>query len=595
MLADPPTSVLSLRCLGVAFGSHVAVHDASLDIAAGEIVGLTGDSGSGKSTLGLAVLGLTQPSGRITGGQILLDGDDLLALPEAGRRARRGRDVALITQNPRGSLSPLHSIGEQVGATLRAHRGATRQAALRHAIDMLRSLGLNDPERRVKAYPHEISGGMAQRVLIAMALGAGPKLLVADEPTSGLDVTIQAAFLDDMWRTVRQRGSAMLLISQDPGILANYCDRVVVMEGGRIVEQAATPAFFAAPGSAYGQAVLGLRREAPPSMPADSPPLLELRGLSKQFPVRGSRKVVQAVDRVSLSIRRGETLGLVGESGSGKTTVGRSLLRLTEPSGGEVFFEGQAVTGASPSALRRLRPRMQVVFQDPLDSLDPRWRVSDIIAEGLQAGPDRTERTAALLQQVGLSPTVARARPRQLSAGDQQRVGIARSLASDPALVVLDEPTSVLTPLARVGIIKLLRELQERRGLSYLFISHDLTTVEHLSHRVAVMYLGQVVEIGTREQIFGAPVHPYSRALLAAYLVPDPTQRRVDQPGLLGLSGEIPSPIDLPRGCYLASRCSVARPECGSTPQPLVDLLDGRQVRCLPEAARTGLIRGEAA
>jgi oligopeptide/dipeptide ABC transporter ATP-binding protein len=421
---------------------------------------------------------------------------------------------------------------------------------------------------------------MAQRVLIAMALGAGPKLLVADEPTSGLDVTIQAAFLDDMWRGVRARGSAMLLITQDPGILANYCDRVAVMEQGRIVEEAATRDFFAAPSSAYGQAVLGLRRAAPPGPPPDGLPLVTVDGLTKRFPVRGSRKHVQAVDGVTLTIGRGETVGLVGESGSGKTTVGRTLLRLIQPSGGQVTFDGQDVTSASAPALQQLRPRMQIVFQDPLDSLDPRWTVERIVGEGLAEGGD----VRTLLAQVGLPASVLGKRPRQLSSGDQQRVGIARSLAPDPALIVLDEPTSMLPPLARVGVITLLRRLQEERGLAFLFISHDLTTVEHLSHRVAVMYLGQVVEMGTREQVFDRPVHPYSRALLAAHLVPDPGRRQIEQ-APPRLSGEIPSPIDLPKGCYLAGRCPVARASCRMTPQPLVTMADGRQVRCLPEAA----------
>ncbi len=577
------TPALAVRGLQVGFGPHLAIKDASLDVGQGEIVGLTGDSGSGKSTLALAILGLTQQGGAISGGKVLVGGEDMLTLREGERRRRRGRDVALITQNPRGSLSPLHSIGVQVGATLRAHRGASRAAAWAHAIAMLRDLGLNDPERRVRAYPHEISGGMAQRVLIAMALGAGPKLLIADEPTSGLDVTIQAAFLDSMWFSVRARGSAMLLVTQDPGIVANYCDRVAVMQDGRIVETADVKAFFAAPGSAYGRAVLGLRDEAPPSPAPDGPPLLELQAVSKSFPVRGSRKMVQAVDQVSLSIGRGETLGLVGESGSGKTTVGRALLRLVEPSSGAVLFDGQAVTGATRAALKRLRPQMQVVFQDPLDSLDPRWTVAEIIGEGLRDGGGSV---AGLLALVGLAAGVANVKPRALSAGDQQRVGIARSLAPDPALIVLDEPTSMLTPLARVGIIRLLRDLQVRRGLSYLFISHDLRTVEHLSHRVAVMYLGQVVEVGTREAIFTAPMHPYSQALLAAYLAPDPSRRRVDRADPGGLAGEIPSPIDLPPGCYLAGRCPVARGDCRTTPQTLLPMPDGRLIRCLPASER---------
>ena len=333
------------------------------------------------------------------------------------------------------------------------------------------------------------------------------------------------------------------------------------MEAGAIVEEADTATWFAAPASAYGQAVLGLRRVDPPAQGVAREPLLTVEDLKKNYPVRGSRKVVQAVDRVSFIIGRGETLGLVGESGSGKTTVGRALLRLVEPTAGRVVFAGVDVTAANEAALRRLRPRMQIVFQDPLDSLDPRWTVGRIVAEGMPPGGN----VAALLDQVGLAPSLAALYPRQLSSGDQQRVGIARSLATAPDLVVLDEPTSMLPPLARVGIITLLRRLQEERGLSYLFISHDLTTVERLSHRVAVMYLGQVVELGTREQVFSHPVHPYSRALLAAHLVPDPGRRRTRA---AALAGEIPSPIDLPLGCYLASRCPVARPACATTPQP---------------------------
>ena len=579
-------TLLSVCNLTVAYGTAAAVQDAAFAIQPGEIVGLTGDAGSGKSTLGLALLGLVRPPGRIVSGQAILEGADLLAQPEPVRRARRGRDIGLITQNPRGSLSPLHQVGLQVGNVIRAHQGASRAGAAQRAIAMLRQLGLNDPERRMLAYPHEISGGMAQRVLIAMALGAGPRLLVADEPTSGLDVTIQASFLDDMWRTVRGARSSMLLITQDPGIIANYCDRVLVMEAGRIVEQASTPDFFAAPASAYGQAVLGLRRDKPPAPPPPGPPLLELRGLTKHFSLRRGGKFVQAVDDVSLDIGRGETLGLVGESGSGKTTVGRCLLRLVEPTSGDVLFDGTSVLQANPAALRRLRGRMQVVFQDPQDSLDPRWTVSDIVAEGLAPDEDRPARVAELLRQVDLPPGTERLRPRQLSAGAQQRVGIARAIAPRPDLIVLDEPTSALTPLARVGVIRLLRDLQTRMGVSYLFISHDLNTVERLSHRVAVMYLGQIVELGTRAQVFGDPAHPYSQALLGAHLAPDPARRRVDRTDAPALSGEIPSPIDLPAGCYLAGRCPVARPHCTTTPQPLIPLPDGRRIRCGPEAAR---------
>ncbi len=586
--------LLDVRGLGVAYGTRAAVRDASLQIRPGEIVGLTGDSGSGKSTLGLALLGLVRPPGRILGGKVILSGQDLLSLPEESRRALRGKEIGLIVQNPRGSLSPLHMVGDQIGAVLRAHLPISRTQAGEKAVDLLRGLGLNDPERRAHAYPHEISGGMAQRVLIAMALGAGPRLLVADEPTSGLDVTIQAQFLDELWKTARRAGSAVLLITQDLGITANYCDRVIVMQDGAIVADDTTNRFFADPQDDYSRTVLALEKTAPPSAPApDAPVLLQTKSLSKSFKLRGSGKRLQAVDAVDLTIRRGETLGLVGESGSGKTTVGRCLLRLVEPDGGEIVFDGIDLARANASDMRRLRKRVQIVFQDPLDALDPRWSVEAIIGEALER-PDPL-RVRELLGLVGLGPDVASLKPRSLSAGAQQRVSIARAIAAEPDLIVLDEPTSALTPLARVGIVRLLRDLQARLGTSYLFISHDLSTVEHLSHSVAVMYLGQVVEVGTREQIFADPRHPYSRALLAAHLVPDPSARRVDAPPAAALAGEIPSPVDLPRGCYLAGRCPVAETACRTTPQPLRELMDGRLVRCTPAAAASGPAAAAAA
>jgi oligopeptide/dipeptide ABC transporter ATP-binding protein len=588
-VAMPAEPVLSVRGLSVGFNARAAVRAVSFDIAPGEIVGLTGDSGSGKSTLGLALLGLVRQPGRILGGEVRVEGSDLLALPEAEQRARRGKQIGLIVQNPRGALSPLHPVGAQIQSVLQAHQHMTSAQSHGRAVDLLRQLGLNDPERRASAYPHEISGGMAQRVLIAMALGAGPRLLVADEPTSGLDVTIQAQFLDELARTARTHGSAVLLMTQDLGIIANYCDRVLVMQDGAIVTQGDTRAFFAAPQDAYSRSVLALRHAAPPAAPIDPAPLLTVDGLSKHFQLRGTQKTLQAVDRVTFTIARGETLGLVGESGSGKTTVGRCLLRLIEPDGGSVSFDGRDLLTANRRDLRALRRRVQIVFQDPLDALDPRWTVAQILGEALLA-PDAA-RIAALLDLVGLTPDVARLRPRGLSAGVQQRVSIARAIAADPALIVLDEPTSALTPLARVGIVALLRDLQARLGMSYLFISHDLNTVEQLSHRVAVMYMGQVVELGTREQVFDAPRHPYSRALLEAHLAPDPSRRRIDRVACAALSGEIASPIDLPPGCYLAARCPVALPDCATTPQLLRPLADGRTIRCAPQAMVDSTIR----
>jgi peptide/nickel transport system ATP-binding protein len=513
----------------------------------------------------------------------VLEGTDLLALPEAERRARRGSQIGLIVQNPRGALSPLHTVGGQIQSVLQAHQPMDATQSHDRAVGLLRDLGLNDPERRAGAFPHEISGGMAQRVLIAMAVGGGPRLLVADEPTSGLDVTIQAQFLDELSRTARATGSAVLLMTQDLGIIANYCDRVMVMQGGVIVADGETRSFFAAPSDEYSRTVLALRHAPAPAAPTNPAPLLHVDGLTKRFALQGSKKLLQAVDRVTFEIGRGETLGLVGESGSGKTTVGRCLLRLIEPDSGTITFDGRDLTAASGKDLRTLRRRIQIIFQDPLDALDPRWTVSAIIGEALER--PTPARVAELLDMVGLGPEVARLRPRSLSAGAQQRVSIARAIAAEPALIVLDEPTSALTPLARVGIVKLLRDLQARLGMSYLFISHDLNTVEQLSHRVAVMYMGQIVELGSRKQVFESPRNPYARALLAAHLAPDPAARRIDRAPEQGLAGEIPSPIDLPPGCYLAGRCPDVQPACRTTPQTLQRLCDGRLVRCAPAVA----------
>ena len=395
-MATNATPVLEVRDLTVLYDSRPAVENFVLTIAPGEIVGLTGDSGSGKSTLALALLGLTRGPGHIETGSVTLDGTDLLAIDEASRREKRGRDISLIVQNPRGALSPLHRIGQQIGAVYTSHQRGSRSEIAERAVAMLRTLGLNDPERRALAYPHEISGGMAQRVLIAMALGSGPRLLVADEPTSGLDVTIQAQFLDEMWRNVRKVGSAALLMTQDLGIIANYCDRVIVLQNGRQVEDAPTRSFYSSPRDSYSRSVLALRKEDPPADPAPAP-LLTISEMTKTFPLRGTTKRVQAVDDVSFTIGRGETLGLVGESGSGKTTVGRCILRLIEPDTGDIVFGDISVAKAGPAAMRALRRKLQVVFQDPFDSLDPRWTVADILAEAMETKPDKG-RIAELLQ-----------------------------------------------------------------------------------------------------------------------------------------------------------------------------------------------------
>ncbi len=585
--------VIDARDLVVRFrgrdGEATVLDGFSLAIQPHEIVGLVGESGSGKSTAALALLGLVRHPGRVTAGSVMFGGRDLLALSDDELRRIRGSEIGMITQKPRQSLNPMHTVGRQISRVYRAHVRAGRGEAARHTVDMLERVGINDAERRVHAFPHELSGGMAQRALIAMALSARPQLLIADEPTSGLDVTIQAQFLDRMWDTVKETGSAILLVTQDLGIIANYCDRVCVMEGGRIVEDRPVRDFFAAPEHPYSKRILTLQRRRPDEVddapPAVAEPLIEVERLVKRFPLRGSRKTLQAVSDVSFQVLPGRSLGLVGESGSGKTTVGRLLLRLVDATEGSVRFRGEEISTFGRDRFRPYRARLQVVFQDPFDSLDPRWTVARLLREPLdlhtaQTGEQKAARVAELLAIAGLDDAVRERRPAEISAGQQQRVCIARALATDPEFIVLDEPTSAIPPAARAETIGALRAIQERTQVSFLFISHDLTSVEMVCHDVAVMYLSEVVEIGARDDVFRRPQHPYTRALLASHLFPDPTDRRIDRPVRERLEGEIPSPIDLPSGCYLASRCPFAVDRCRTEPQTLRPLADGRQVRC---------------
>jgi oligopeptide/dipeptide ABC transporter ATP-binding protein len=593
-----PPEVLRAEDLKVTYrtrnGPVTPLDGFSLTIREREVVGLVGEAGAGKSSAALALMGIVRPPGRIERGSVMFGGRDLLRLDEDALRAIRGKEIGVIVQNPRGALNPMLRVGRQIGNVYRAHNEVSRDAAAARAVDMLRMVGINDPERRVNAYAHELSGGMAQRALIAMALSSTPRLLIADEPTSGLDVTIQAQFLDEMWHTVQRTGSAILLITKDLGIIANYCDRVVVLHDGRIVEDKPVRDFFRAPEHPYSQSLMTLQRAAVARRgetmhnPADlsgAGTIVTVSKLAKDFPIRGTDKVVRAVQGVDFEIRRGETLGLVGESGSGKTTVGRCLLRLEEPTGGEITFDGTTISGLSRTDLRRVRSRMQIVFQDPFDSLNPRWTVRRILREPLDlhttlTPAEKTARSVELLGMVGLPADILDRKPQGMGAGAMQRLNIARAIATNPEFIVLDEPTSVLSPSAVSSLIALLRRLQDDLGLSYLFISHDLTTVKYLCHRVAVMYLGQIVELGTVEQVFATPRHPYARALLSSHLFPDPAERRVDREVAEALSGEIPSPVDLPKGCYLAGRCAHATPRCAAEPQSLQRLPDGRLSRC---------------
>jgi oligopeptide/dipeptide ABC transporter ATP-binding protein len=571
-----------------------AVRDFSLTIRKGEFVALMGEPGSGKSTAAMAMMGLARPPGIIVAGSIAFNGKDLLSMSAEAQRRIRGGEIGLIVQNPRLSLHPLLTVGEQICNVVHAHQPTSAKEAKTRAIEMLRLVGINDPERRFNAYAHELSTGMTQRVLIAMALSSRPGLLIADEPTSGLDVTIQTQFLDNMWRAARDTGSAVLLITQNLGIVANYCDRVVVMQHGALIEDAPVRQFFTAPAQDYSRRVLALQQGVelsdasgvdPLQSVADRAPLLTVVDMTKEFPVRGSSSVVHAVDRVSFTIRPGECLGLVGESGSGKTTVGRCLMRLESPQGGRITFGGDRVSDLSNAKFRPYRSKMQIVFQDPLDSMNPLWTVQQVIGELIpfrrRSDPGKwNARIAELLTLVGLSPEIAKLRPRQMSAGPQQRVAIARAIASKPDFLVLDEPTSALTPETTAEIVKLLMDLSQRLGLATLFISHDLATVKYVCHRVAVMYLGQIVEIGAKRQVFSAPAHPYTQALLKAHLFPDIASRRVDRTEMTTLQGEIPSAVDLPAGCYLYGRCPQRVAACATMQQTLEVLRDGRSVRC---------------
>jgi len=575
-------------------GVFKAVRDFSLTVRAGEFVGIMGEPGCGKSTAAAAMLGAVRVPGRITAGEVKLLGRDISAMSPDELRQVRGRDAAIIMQNPRNALHPMLTVGQQIVSACRAHARMSNREARAQAVDLLRQVGINDPVRRFDALPHELSSGMAQRVLIAIALSGTPSILLADEPTSGLDVTIQAQILDRMWDNCQRSGAAVLLVTQDLGIVANYCDRVLIMKDGTLVEEATATTFFRAPQHEYSKAILALQREAHASGAANrqqddrgGPPLLRMENLTKLFPVRGSTSKVHAVDGVDIDIGSGECVGLVGESGSGKTTVGRCVLRLLQPTSGAIRYRGADLATISDHDFLPYRRKLQIVFQDPLSSLDPRMTVGAAVREPLNLHTSLTRaekdaRVRELLRLVGLDEDAEAALPRELSAGQQQRTAIARALACEPEFMVLDEPTSALTPETTAEIVKLLIDLSTRLGLAYLFISHDLTTIRYVCHRVVVMYLGQVVETGTVQQVFENPKHPYSVALLASHLFPDTNDRRVDRAVRTSLDGEIPSPLteSLPKGCYLAGRCPVQEARCSTEKQALRQLSDGRSVRC---------------
>ncbi len=627
----------------------VAVDGVSFTISKGETFALLGESGCGKSVTAQGIMRLLPAAGRITGGGVRLDGEELLSLSEAAMRQVRGARIAMIFQEPATSLNPVLTVGMQIGEVLDRHCDLRGEAARRRMLELLRQVGIADPERRLDEYPFQFSGGMKQRVMIAIALAGEPDLLIADEPTTALDVTVQAQILDLLVQIQRERGMAILLITHDLGVVARMAQRIGVMYAGELVEVASREEFFRQPSHPYTQALFaalpeisrrgmvlttipgqvpalsampaGCRfadrclhvmpqcREISPSWRtvaashelrchwsgnaaefADMPrlglgdrmpemvPFLEVAELKVHFPIRRGvfqRTVghVRAVDGVSLAISAGRTLALVGESGCGKTTVGKALLQLVRPTAGSVQLGGAELVDMAARRLRAARRHMQMVFQDPFASLNPRMRVGEIIAEGMgalaleadsAAHPKGTSfgaqsaAVAALLRQVGLPDEAAGRYPHEFSGGQRQRIAVARALAVQPQLLICDEPTSALDVSVQAQILNLLKELQEVLGIAYLFITHNFAVVEYLANDVAVMYLGRIVERGTAEEVLRSPQHPYTQALLSAVPVP----RLEAHPAAIRLHGETPSPANPPTGCHFHPRCPRAMDVC---------------------------------
>jgi microcin C transport system ATP-binding protein len=524
--------ILSVGGLKVDFATHEqtvgAVRGIDFVVGPGEILALVGESGSGKSVTALSILDLLPPGSARTAGSIRYRGAELVGAPKHTLRSLRGNRVGMIFQEPMTSLNPIHQIGRQLIEVLRIHQPASRDILTGKAADLLRQVGIPDPVRRMASYPHELSGGQRQRVMIAMAIANQPDLLIADEPTTALDVTVQAQVLD-LLREMRARlGMAILLITHDLGIVRTMADRVAVMRQGEIVETAGAAALFADSTHPYTRMLLAAEPKGPP-LPAqpNAPEILRGRGIQVRFPVRTGvfRRItghVAAVAGIDLTVRAGETLGVVGESGSGKTTLGLALLRLVD-SDGLISFQGQDLAVLKPREMRALRRQMQIVFQDPYGSLSPRMTVGDIVGEGLRAhhvaiASERDRLVREALAEVGLDPEMRHRYPHELSGGQRQRIAIARAMVLRPKLVILDEPTSALDRSVQAQIVDLLRELQTRHGLAYVFISHDLRVVRALASEVLVMKDGKVVEQGPAAQIFTAPRENYTKALLAAAL-----------------------------------------------------------------------------
>ncbi|MDX3109388.1 ABC transporter ATP-binding protein [Nonomuraea angiospora] len=631
--------VLEVTDLNVSFGGVPAVRGVSYHVEPGEVLGIVGESGSGKSVTSAAVMGLLPPGARVTG-SVRLHGKELIGAPERELTSFRGKAISMVFQDPLSALTPVYRVGDQIAEAVRVHQRVSKETALVKAVELLELVGIPRPAERALAFPHEFSGGMRQRVVIAMAIANDPDVIICDEPTTALDVTIQAQVLEVLKKAQRKTGAAIIMITHDLGVVAGFADRVLVMYAGRPVEVGDVDDIYYGMRMPYTVGLLGsiprVDRGArqplapiegsPPSPEAlppgcpfaprcpmridacdeGEPPLfdvgaghraacirwqevrprepvlvpvepgrrergertvLEVHGLVKEYPLlKGAifkRRVgtVHAVAGVGFDIRQGETLGLVGESGSGKTTTLTQILELAAPQSGRIVVLGRDTARLSGPERKAIRRDMQVVFQDPLASLDPRMTVHDILAEPLRTHGRRRpgRRVAELLALVGLDASHAARYPQDFSGGQRQRIGIARALALEPRLLVLDEPVSALDVSIQAGVINLLGSLKARLGLSYLFVAHDLAVVRHIADRVAVMYLGRIAEIGQVDAVFDAPAHPYTQALLSAIPLPDPVRERARERILL--EGDLPSPANPPTGCRFRTRCPKFRGE----------------------------------
>ena len=659
-----PEALLAVRDLRVEFrtaaGLTRAVNGVNFTLERGETLAILGESGSGKSVSAQAIMGIVDsPPGRIAGGSVLLQGEDLLQLDAEAMRKVRGHRIAMIFQDAQAALDPAFTVGQQISETLRSGGALSPQEADARAVDLLERVKIPEARRRVHDYPHQFSGGMAQRVMIALALALEPEVLIADEPTTALDVTVQAQVMHLLSDLQAESGMGLILITHDLGVVAEVADRVAVMYAGVVVETGPIAPLYARPGHPYTVGLmdsmprvdrqegrlLAIRgsppnlmripagcafhprcalaqdrcsQETPALLPlpeeparhsachfvADIPgrrrsepgaavarngaageePLLRVEGLVKHFPLRSrsllrrSPGAVRAVDGVDFELHRGETLGLVGESGCGKSTVARTLLRLERATAGRAWFAGEDLFALRGEALRKMRQHIQMVFQDPYSSLNPRMTAGAIVSEpwevheGLAPRAEWRARARDLLRRVGLDPDDERRYPHEFSGGQRQRIGIARALAFNPQLIICDEPVSALDVSIQAQIVNLLQDLQREFGIAVIFIAHDLSVVRHISDRVAVMYMGRIVETGTRDQIYNQPTHPYTQALLSAVPVPDPEsearQRRII------LEGEVPGALEPPSGCRFRTRCWKAEPRCAQETPALIDRFD---------------------